>query len=31
MIRSILREYGRILPTGIEAVSKLFGEHGTEE
>ncbi|MEX3015995.1 IS110 family transposase [Gymnodinialimonas hymeniacidonis] len=31
MIRSILREFGHILPTGIEAVSKFAGEHGTGE
>lgn len=31
MIRSILREFGYILPTGIEAVSKFAREHGTEE
>jgi len=31
MIRSILREFGHILPTGIEAVSKFAREHGTEE
>lgn len=29
MIRSILREFGHILPTGIEAVSKFAREHGT--
>lgn len=31
MIRSILREFGHILPTGVEAVSKFAGEHGTEK
>lgn len=31
MIRSILREFGHILPTGVEAVSKFTGEHGTEK
>ncbi len=31
MIRSILREFGHILPTGIEAVSKFAWEHCTEE
>lgn len=31
MIRSILREFGQILPTGIEAVSKFAREHGTED
>ena len=31
MIRSILREFGHILPKGIEAVSKFAREHGTEE
>ncbi len=31
MIRSILREFGHILPTGIEAVSKFAREHGTED
>lgn len=31
MIRSILREFGHILPTGIERVSKSAREHGTEE
>jgi len=31
MIRSILREFGHILPTGIEAVSKFAREHGAEE
>lgn len=31
MIRSILREFGHILPTGIEAVSKFALEHGTED
>ena len=31
MIRNILREFGNILPTGIEAVSKFAREHGTEE
>lgn len=31
MIRSILREFGHILPTGIEAVSKFARDHGTEE
>lgn len=30
MIRSILREFGHILPTGIEAVSKFAHEHGSE-
>ncbi len=30
MIRGILREFGHILPTGIEAVSKFAREHGTE-
>ncbi|MEM6481604.1 MAG: IS110 family transposase [Pseudomonadota bacterium] len=30
MICSILREFGHILPTGIEAVSKFAREHGTE-
>ena len=30
MIRSILREFGHILPNGIEAVSKFAREHGTE-
>ena len=28
---SILREFGHIMPTGIEAVSKFAIEHGTEE
>ncbi|HEY9037771.1 MAG TPA: hypothetical protein VIN05_02355, partial [Roseovarius sp.] len=28
--RSILREFGHILPTGIEAVSKFAREHGSE-
>lgn len=31
MIRSILREFGQILPTVIEAVSKFAREHGAEE
>ena len=31
MIRSILREFGHVLPTGIEAVSKFAREHGTKE
>ena len=31
MIRSILREFGHVLPTGIEAVSKFAREFGTEE
>ncbi|MDE4062901.1 IS110 family transposase [Phaeobacter gallaeciensis] len=31
MIRSILREFGHILPTGIEAVSKFAREHGTDD
>lgn len=31
MIRSILREFGHILPTGIEAVSRFAREHGTED
>ena len=31
MIRSILREFGHILPTGIEAVSKFARGHGTED
>ncbi|SFF73040.1 IS110 family transposase [Roseobacter denitrificans] len=31
MIRSILREFGHILPTGIEAVSKFAREYGTED
>ena len=31
MIRSILRECGHILPTGIEAVSKFAREHSAEE
>ena len=31
MIRSILREFGHILPTGIEAVSKFAREYGSEE
>ncbi|WP_415922093.1 IS110 family transposase [Tateyamaria sp. SN6-1] len=31
MRRSILREFGHILPTGIEAVSKFAREHGTED
>jgi len=31
MIRSILREFGHLLPTGIEAVSKFAREHGTED
>ena len=30
IIRSILREFGHIFPTGIEAVSKFAREHGTE-
>jgi transposase len=30
MIRSLLREFGHILPTGIEAVSKFARVHGTE-
>ena len=30
MIRSILRESGNTLPTGIEAVSKFAREHGTD-
>lgn len=29
MIRSILREFGHILPTGIEAVSRVAREHGS--
>lgn len=31
MIRSILREFGHILPTGIEAVSAFAREHGTKD
>ncbi len=31
MIRSILREFGHILPTGIEAVSSFARSHGTKE
>ncbi|MFY1713333.1 MULTISPECIES: IS110 family transposase [Tritonibacter] len=31
MIRSILREFGHILPTGIKAVSKFARERGTED
>ena len=31
LIRSILREFGHILPTGIEAASKFAREHGTAE
>lgn len=31
MIRSILREFGHILPTGIEAVSAFARKHGTED
>lgn len=31
MIRSILGEFGHILPTGIEAVSKFAREHGTDD
>lgn len=31
MIRSILREFGHILPTSIEAVSKFAREHDIEE
>lgn len=31
MIRSILREFGHILPTGIEAVSAFAGKHRTED
>ena len=31
MIRSILREFGHILPTGIEAVSKFAREYGTND
>lgn len=31
MIRSILHEFGHILPTGIGAVSKFAREHGTGE
>ncbi len=31
MIRSILREFGHILPTGIKVVSKFAREHGAEE
>lgn len=31
MIRSILREFGCILPTGVEAVSKFAREHGTDD
>ncbi len=31
MIRSILREFGHLLPTGVEAVSKFAREHGAEE
>lgn len=31
MIRGILREFGHILPTGIEAVSKFDREHGSED
>jgi len=31
MIRSIPREFGQILPTGIEAVTKFAREHGTED
>lgn len=31
MIRSILREFGHILPTVIEAESKFAREHGTED
>ena len=31
VIRSILRKFGHILPTGIDAVSKFTREHGTQE
>ncbi|MEX3013932.1 transposase [Gymnodinialimonas sp. 202GB13-11] len=31
MIRSVLREFGHILPTGIEAVSRFAREYGTVE
>ena len=31
MIRSILREFGHILPTGIEAVSSFARSHGTKD
>lgn len=31
MIRSLLREFGHFLPTGIDAVSKFTQEHGTED
>ena len=31
MIRSILREFGHVLPKGVEAASKFAREHGTEE
>lgn len=31
MIRSILREFGHILPMGVEAVSKFAQEHDTEK
>lgn len=31
VIRSILREFGHILPTGIDAVSNFTREHGTQE
>ena len=31
MIRSILREFGHILPTGIEAVSAFARQHGTQD
>lgn len=31
MIRSILREFGHILPTGIEAVSAFAREHGAQD
>ena len=31
MIRSLLREFGHILPTGIEAVSAFARNHGTED
>jgi len=31
MIRSILRKFGHILPTGIATVSKFAREHGTDD
>jgi len=31
MIRSILREFGHVLPTGVEAVSKFAREYSTED